>query len=89
MPTLNRLLTVRQLADFLGVSPSWVYKRTFMDEIPRLYLNDGALRFDPQAIARWIKAQPPRRRKKNAPGGGRPRKGKRDEAGQGFGEVVY
>ena len=64
MPTLNRLLTVRQLADLLGVSPSWVYKRTFMDEIPRLYLNNGALRFDPLAIARWIKSQPPRRQKR-------------------------
>jgi hypothetical protein len=56
-----RIWTLKHLADFLGVSVSWVYKRTASDAedpIPRVQ-GVGRLRFDTQAPAfqAWLRRQ--------------------------------
>ena|ERR1051325_11486089 len=56
-----RVWTPKHLADFLGVSVSWVYKRTEAaadDPIPRV-AGVGRLRFDTQAPAfqAWLRRQ--------------------------------
>ena len=61
--SLTKLLDVRGLAELLGVSVSWVHKRTMRKEIPCLYIQGKVLRFEADAIARWIQSQPPRRSK--------------------------
>ncbi len=62
-----KLLRVPELAALLGLSPSWIYKASMRDEIPRRYLG-GALVFDEREIAEWIKQQPRRRKKsRNGP----------------------
>lgn len=64
-PPLNlpapRIWTPKHLADFLGVSVSWVYQRTMRaaeDPIPRV-AGVGRLRFDTQAPAfqAWLRRQ--------------------------------
>ena len=56
-----RIWTPKHLAEFLGVSVSWVYKRTETsaeDPIPRI-AGVGRLRFDTQAPAfqAWLRRQ--------------------------------
>ncbi|MFL6213612.1 MAG: hypothetical protein ACJ74J_06915 [Blastocatellia bacterium] len=56
-----RIWTPKHLADFLGVSVSWVYKRTEAaadDPIPRV-ASVGRLRFDTHAPAfqAWLRRQ--------------------------------
>ena len=56
-----RVWTVKHLSDFLGVSVSWVYKRTEAaaeDPIPRV-AGVGRLRFDTQspAFQAWLRRQ--------------------------------
>lgn len=56
-----RIWTPKHLAEFLGVSVSWVYKRTqneAEDPIPRV-LGVGRLRFDTHALAfqAWMRRQ--------------------------------
>jgi excisionase family DNA binding protein len=47
------LLTVRGVAQMLGMSPRWVHERVRRREIP-YYKFGTALRFDPEEIRRWI-----------------------------------
>ena len=56
-----RIWTLKHLADFLGVSASWVYQRTTAsadDPIPRV-AGVGRLRFDTQspAFQAWLRRQ--------------------------------
>ena len=58
---IPRIWTPKHLAEFLGVSISWVYKRTEAsaeDPIPRI-AGVGRLRFDTQAPAfqAWLRRQ--------------------------------
>ena len=47
--TTNKLLTVREVAQQLQMSASWVYKAVARNEMP--YLNIGAsVRFDPRDV---------------------------------------
>ena len=61
---MTKLLRVPQLAERLGVSPSWIYKRTMAAELPCRYLR-GVLVFDPEEIAQWLAEQPRRRKKRS------------------------
>ncbi len=47
------LWTVRELAEFLGMSERWVHERTRRDEIPCHRLGT-ALRFDPNEVQAWL-----------------------------------
>jgi predicted DNA-binding transcriptional regulator AlpA len=56
--TMKRLLRVAELAEFLGVKPSWIYDRTSQqgpEVIPHLKLG-RQLRFDleSEAFQKWI-----------------------------------
>jgi excisionase family DNA binding protein len=46
------MLTVRDVAGFLGMSPRWVHERVRLREIP-YYKFGAALRFDRDEIRRW------------------------------------
>ena len=54
MNTDQRFLTVEQLAEWLQVPKSWVYDRTYRDEIPHYKLGNH-LRFDVIVIEKWLK----------------------------------
>jgi excisionase family DNA binding protein len=50
------LWTVRDLADHLKASRSWVYARAESGELPCIRLG-GLLRFNPAAIRKWVEQQ--------------------------------
>jgi excisionase family DNA binding protein len=57
MSDVVRLLTLRQLAAYLGQAPDTVRKRAKRGEIPALKVGFGPrspYRFDPQEIDRWM-----------------------------------
>jgi len=49
---LQALRSVAWVAEFLGVSKSWVYQATAAGRIPCTRIG-GALRFDPEVIRAW------------------------------------
>jgi len=53
----ERLWTLDDLVEKLGVKRSWVYGQTFQNKIPYRKLG-GKLRFDPIEIDAWIDSQP-------------------------------
>ena len=50
----ERLLTTRQVADFLGVSPETVLRRWRAGEIPGYRLASNVLRFRESEIEAWL-----------------------------------
>lgn len=52
----GKLLTVREAASYLAVSASWLYREVELRKVPHLRLG-RAIRFDPQALERWLAAQ--------------------------------
>ena len=50
----GRLLTTRQVAEFLGVSPETVLRRWRRGEIPGVRLASNVLRFRESEIERWV-----------------------------------
>jgi excisionase family DNA binding protein len=48
------LLTTRQVADYLGVSPATVLRRWRAGELPGFRLASNVLRFDPAEIDAWL-----------------------------------
>jgi excisionase family DNA binding protein len=50
------LWTVKDVAAYLQLSRSWVYQRAELGELPCIRLG-GALRFEPEAIRRWLAKQ--------------------------------
>jgi excisionase family DNA binding protein len=50
----DRLLTARELADFLGLSPSTVLDKWERGELPGFKLPGGAVRFRPSEIEEWL-----------------------------------
>lgn len=50
----KKLLTVEELARFLHVPKSWIYDRTYRDEIPHFKIGK-LLRFDLEKIEEWLK----------------------------------
>lgn len=53
---MERLLTVAEAAEFLRTSRVWIYRQTERGLLPHLKIG-RLTRFDPQALARWSKAQ--------------------------------
>jgi excisionase family DNA binding protein len=50
----DRLLTTRQVADFLGVSPETVLRRWRAAELPGYRLASNVLRFRESEIEAWL-----------------------------------
>ena len=50
----TRLLTTRDLADLLGLSPEAVLRRWRAGEIPGFRLASNVLRFDEAEIVAWL-----------------------------------
>ncbi len=53
---LARLLTVRQVAELLGVAPFSVYRLAARGEIPHVRVSN-ALRFEPHEVADFLQRQ--------------------------------
>jgi predicted DNA-binding transcriptional regulator AlpA len=50
----ERLLTARQLGDYLGLSPASVLRRWRAGELPGFVLSSNVVRFDRDEIDRWL-----------------------------------
>jgi excisionase family DNA binding protein len=50
----DRLLTTRELASYLGVSPETVLRRWRAGELPGFRIASNALRFDPDEVRAWL-----------------------------------
>jgi excisionase family DNA binding protein len=51
---VSPLLTTRQVAELLGVSPATVLRRWRAGEIPGYRLSSNVLRFDQGELAAWL-----------------------------------
>jgi excisionase family DNA binding protein len=66
---MESMMTVRQVAELLGVHENWVYDQAASGELPS-YKIGGTRRFDPDELRDWIeqhrengrKPTPPKRR---------------------------
>ena len=61
---LERLITARELGEYLGLSPASVLRRWRAGEIPGFVLSSNVVRFDRAEIDRWLTT---RRRTTNTP----------------------
>jgi excisionase family DNA binding protein len=56
--TTHAVLSVKQTADYLRISPSTLYRLVKAGAAPRgAYRADGGLRFDAARLARWLREQ--------------------------------
>jgi excisionase family DNA binding protein len=53
----DRLLTTRELAAWLGVSPETVLRRWRAGELPGFRIASNALRFDPDEVRAWLESR--------------------------------
>lgn len=53
LASVNKLWTIEELMEFLGVTRSWVYKKTFAKEIPFIKVGRH-LRFVESRILEWL-----------------------------------
>jgi excisionase family DNA binding protein len=51
---VNRLLTTRQVADLLGLSPETVLRRYRRGELPGFRLGSNVLRFRESELEAWV-----------------------------------
>ncbi len=51
---IQKAMTARQLAEFLAISPITVYKMAKAGRLPSFRVGT-AVRFDPRAIAQWLR----------------------------------
>jgi excisionase family DNA binding protein len=51
---MGRLLTARELADYLGVSPETVLRWTRRGELPAIRLPGGMIRYREDALDGWL-----------------------------------
>jgi excisionase family DNA binding protein len=63
----GRLLTARQVAELVGVSPETVLRWTRRGELPAIRLPGGRLRYDAAAIDEWLVARATSRNPGHAP----------------------
>ncbi len=54
---MTRLLTAQEVAELLAVPPSFVYRLAREHRIPAVRLGERYIRFEAEAIERWIAAQ--------------------------------
>ena len=50
----ERLLTTREVAEFLALSPETVLRRYRAGELPGFRIATNALRFDPDEVRAWL-----------------------------------
>lgn len=53
----GRLLTTRELAEYLGVSSETVLRRWRAGELPGYRIASNALRFDPEEVRGWLEGR--------------------------------
>ncbi|MEI8346255.1 MAG: helix-turn-helix domain-containing protein [Pseudomonadota bacterium] len=51
------LMTVRELAMFLGLKESWLRAKIFRKKIPFIKLGGGLIRFDKNDVLKWLETQ--------------------------------
>jgi excisionase family DNA binding protein len=54
---LSPLLTTREVAALLGLSPATVLRRWRAGELPGYRLASNVLRFDPAEVRQWLEAR--------------------------------
>lgn len=56
-PAVNRLISVKEMAEILGVPASWVYERTCPSAREKLpHIRAGKyIRFDPEEVLRYLR----------------------------------
>jgi excisionase family DNA binding protein len=52
---MSNLLTVKQVAEKLGYSPSGIYKLVEASKIPHIKFPSGAVRFNYDTVEAWLK----------------------------------
>jgi excisionase family DNA binding protein len=57
----TRLLSTREVAEFLNVSPETVLRRHRAGELPGFPIASNALRFDPEEVRAWLEGTRPER----------------------------
>lgn len=62
----DRLLTTREVADLLALSPETVLRRWRAGELPGYRLASNVLRFRASEVEAWLEAQRPARRQPEA-----------------------
>jgi len=62
---MNALLTVKELSEILKVSEATIYRWVHYDFIPHIKIG-GAVRFDEEAVQKWLRAKETRGRTKIA-----------------------
>jgi excisionase family DNA binding protein len=82
---MESMMTVRQVAELLGVHENWVYDQAASGELPSYKLG-GTRRFDPDELRGWIaghreveRDQPAKRKPKPKQGRSRPKATGRQE----------
>jgi len=53
----DRLLTARELAELVAVSPETILRWTRRGDLPAIRLPGGALRYAPAAVEAWLAAR--------------------------------
>lgn len=53
----DRMITARVVAELLGVSPATILRWTRQGDLPAIRLPSGALRYDSDTLAAWLKAR--------------------------------
>jgi len=56
MESNDRLLSVREVAEWLSISTPWVYKAVERGDLPYLRIGQ-AIRFDPEEIKRYLETR--------------------------------
>ena len=84
---MESMMTVRQVAELLGVHENWVYDQAANGELPS-YKIGGTRRFDPDELRGWIsehrqaERRQPERRESKAKKRSRPKSTRRQDNGQ-------
>lgn len=51
---VDTIFDVRSLAEYLNVTPKWIYEQTHLKTIPHLKLTNKQLRFRKKDIDKWL-----------------------------------
>ena len=70
---MDSMMTVRQVAELLGVHENWVYDQAATGELPS-YKIGGTRRFDPDELRGWIAEHRQAERKQPEPRENKPKK---------------
>lgn len=54
--TDDKLMTIEEVAEWLGVGPSWVYRRSRYGDLPTVMVGRYR-RFRRSSVERWVSAQ--------------------------------